>query len=571
MNDTKAVTEAKSTCDGQYLKHLAAAALTWLDHNHQKINTLNVFPVPDGDTGTNMLLTMRSAYEEAAEVEETGVGAVAQALSHGALMGARGNSGVILSQIWRGFARALHEAERFDADQLAAALREACDTAYKGVIKPVEGTILTVSRAMAEAAEAAVAEGTEDLTALLEHIASHAQEALERTPEQLPVLKQAGVVDAGGAGLVVILEGMLMYVQGNALATPDAVVVPVDAHEAHAHGVLPGDEVFEYPYDIQFIVRGENLDVALARATIDAMGVSTLVVGDARTIKVHVHVKDPGQPLSYGVSLGPIDDVVVENMLEQSKAFFGDADASDALSAPSTGIIVPDEGCVEVNPGDIAVIAVVSGDGLTAVYQSLGVASLVTGGQTMNPSTEELLAAIQNLPTDRVVLLPNNKNIMMAAKQASSMAREAGIDARVVPTVTLPQGISALMAFSAEGDLDQVAAAMEESKDLVVTAEVTTAVRSVEIDGVAVQEGQIIGLVDGNLVEAGDDLEQIVFKLLDQMKVTEQELITLYYGNGVSGAQAEALADKLKRRFTEQEVEVILGGQPHYHYILSTE
>lgn len=569
MNDSQLLPENEPVCDGQYLKKLTAAAVSWLDRNHQWINTLNVFPVPDGDTGTNMLLTMRSAYNEIADDEETDAGTIAQALSHGALMGARGNSGVILSQLWRGFARALDDQAYIDAELLALSLREASDTAYKGVIKPVEGTILTVSRAVAEAAEAAAGE-TADMAHILAQVVSKAREALEQTPEQLPVLKQAGVVDSGGAGLVTILEGMLMFVQGTLPATE---IAPSEAgllQDTHTQRALTDEDVFNYPYDVQFIIQGENLDVMKARQFIDEMGDCALVVGDDATIKVHVHVKDPGQPLSYGVTMGTINDVVVENMVEQSQAFFGKAEAPASPDLDALAEIETDH-ILELQAGDIAVIAVVSGTGLSKVYQSLGVASLVPGGQSMNPSTEELLRAIRKLPTDRVILLPNNKNILLAAQQARQVAAEENIDVRVVPTFTLPQGISALMAFQAEGDLDDVAQAMDEAKDLVVTAEITTATRSVEIDGVAVQEGQIIGLIDGMLVEAGNELNAIVLNLLTQMRVTDYELITLYYGNGISDAQAEALAGNLREHFIEQEVEVIHGGQPHYHYILSTE
>jgi hypothetical protein len=565
MTNDLYLTETRLTCDGQSLKNLLAASLSWLEHNHQYINTLNVFPVPDGDTGTNMLLTMRSAYNEIAEMDDASINVVARAISHGALMGARGNSGVILSQLWRGFARAMDDLEYLDGAYLAQGLREACDTAYKGVIKPVEGTILTVSREIAEEAEAA-AEDSDDLIVMMERIVRRANEAVERTPEQLPVLKQAGVVDSGGKGLAVILEGMLMYAQGQyAPSEAPAEAAVVEAVE----GELPGEDVFAYPYDVQFIIKGENLDVSRVRDTINAMGDSTLVVGDTDTIKVHVHVQDPGKPISYGISLGAIDDVVVENMLLQSQAFFGQQDH------PPAGVLVPSSAPntphVEVKAGDIAAVAVVSGEGLTEVYRSLGVAYIVSGGQSMNPSTEQLLEAVTNLPTNQIVILPNNKNILLAAQQAAELAQAQGDDVRVVPTITLPQGISAMMGFNAEGELDKVVQSMSASKDLVATAEITTATRSVEIDNIAVQDGQIIGLIDGKLVQAGNDLNEIVLGLLDKMQVTQYELITLYYGKDVSDADAEALAEHLRERYTEQDIEVVHGGQPHYHYIISTE
>ena len=557
MKRTSAASEQdiKLTCSGQGLRRLAAAALAWLEQNYHKVDALNVFPVPDGDTGTNMLLTMRSAYREIAENELDVVSEIARGLAHGALMGARGNSGVILSQLWRGFARKMEDQADINASQFAAALREAAETAYKGVIRPVEGTILTVSREIADEAEAAVTANPDiDLVALLDRVVTRAYAAVERTPEQLAVLKKAGVVDAGGMGLTILLEGMLMHAQGQSLQLPAEA-----AARAMRPAEAPAAEGLHYPYDVQFLLKGDNLDVDVVREAIDAMGDSTLVVGDSKTIKVHVHVLDPGQPISYAVSVGRITDVVVENMREQYEEFTRTQQA--VMAAPP----------FEIKAGDIAVVAVIAGDGFRHVFKSLGVAHIVNGGQTMNPSTEELLGAILRLPTDRVIILPNNKNIVLTAQQAAEMARVQGFDVRVVPTVTVPQGINALLALNPQGDLDAVAEAMDTRRHDISTAEVTTATRSVEIDGVVAKAGQIIGLIDGDLVHAGDDLDSVVIELAEQMQVGERELITLYYGNGVSAEQAEALAGQLRARYTDQEVEVILGGQPHYHYILSAE
>jgi DAK2 domain fusion protein YloV len=546
-------TEGNLTCDGQLLKRLTAGALAWLEHNHRKIDALNVFPVPDGDTGTNMLLTMRSAYQEIAHNDSSQVGTIARTISHGALMGARGNSGVILSQLWRGFARVVDSVDCFDAGQLAAGLREACDTAYQGVIRPVEGTILTVAREIAEEAAATIEE-TSDLIQMLERLVARAQLAVERTPEQLPVLKKAGVVDAGGMGLAVLLEGTLLYLQGQ------TVELPAEVEAGAVVAPLPEDKM-GYGYDVQFILKGSDMDVQTVREAIDAMGDSTLVVGDGTTIKVHVHVHDPGRPLSYGTALGVLSDVVVENMQEQFEEF------ARAQSAAVLPVPTP----VAVEEGDIAVVAVVSGDGLVRVFQSLGVARIVPGGQTMNPSTEALLGAINNLPTHRVVIFPNNENVVLAAQQAAQMAQGQDIDARVVPTVTVPQGISALMTLNPQGDFEAVVRAMNIAKDQVSTAEVTIATRSVEINGVAAKKGQFIGLLDGDLTQAGDDPTEVVLKLLAQMHAHERELITLYSGNGVSAQQTEDLASQMRAQFPEQEVEVVQGGQPHYHFILSAE
>ena len=356
---------------------MARAGLVWLEQNRDHVNALNVFPVPDGDTGTNMLLTMRSAYARVENSDETHVGRVATQVAQGALMGARGNSGVILSQIWRGLAAELANKETFGATDLAAAFQNASDTAYKGVMRPVEGTILTVIReGAAEAADAA--RKSDDLRFMLERILERCQQALERTPDLLPILRQAGVVDSGGQGLVYIMEGMLRYAQGRLqLNGPTAGIAPLAPGAplpAQARAVPEGGSL-EFPYDVQFILSGRNLNVLEVRARIDAMGDSTVVVGDGNTIKVHVHVSDPGQPLSYGISLGHISDVVVENMQEQMEDIIHTHAAPPALPA---AVVQPDE---------VAVVVVASGAGLAGVFRSLGAAAVVSGGQTNNPST----------------------------------------------------------------------------------------------------------------------------------------------------------------------------------------
>ncbi|RMG96927.1 MAG: DAK2 domain-containing protein, partial [Chloroflexi bacterium] len=502
-------------CNGQQLRKLAHAALVWLEKNHQKVNALNVFPVPDGDTGTNMLLTMKSAYGRIQNNTENHVGKVAGELAHGALMGARGNSGVILSQIWRGLAKALKDKETFNADDLAAAFQQAADTAYGGVMRPVEGTILTVIREGAqEAADAA--RKSKDLRFVLERVLERCQQALERTPEQLPILKQAGVVDSGGQGLVFLLEGMLRYVHGQMhgleTQTTQAAHMPAQAMAVPEGGSL------EYPYDVQFILIGENLDVETVRQTIDNMGDSTVVVGDPQTIKVHVHVKDPGVPLSYGASLGKLTDVVVENMQLQMEEIVNPA-ATPANDPPE----IPE---VTIEPGQIGVIAVAPGEGLAQVFRSLGVAFVVNGGQTNNPSTEEIFQAIQDVPTDKVIILPNNKNIILAAEAARDLSPK---QVAVVPTRTIPQGVAAMICYTPDGDLTTIAANMLSASEQVATGEITRATRSVTLDGVTVNEGEIIGLVNGRLCAAGPDISNILPQILSAMELDEREIISIYY------------------------------------------
>ncbi len=408
---------APRACDGQTLKRMAQAGRDWLDQHHALVNQLNVFPVPDGDTGTNMLMTMRNAIKEVADDDSPHVGHIAARLAHGAMMGSRGNSGTILSQIWQGFAHALRDQPALDAELLVRGLREAADTAYRGVIKPVEGTILTVAREAAEEAEAAYRD-SHDLETVLARVVARAQDAVARTPQMLPILQKAGVVDSGGTGLTYILEGMLRAIQGLPVAA--ANVEAEQPVEDLAEVLAPEDEM-GYGYDVQFIIEGENLNVNVIRAAIDAMGWSTVVVGHEKAVKVHVHVHDPGIPISYGVSLGTISDVVVENMQAQYrdyvKARTGQPD-TPAEAEPESPFGGP------LDRDDIGVVAVASGDGLARVFRQLGASELVMGGQTNNPSTQEILEAIERVPTTKVILLPNNKNIILAAEQAARLATD---------------------------------------------------------------------------------------------------------------------------------------------------
>ncbi|MCB8953861.1 MAG: DAK2 domain-containing protein [Ardenticatenales bacterium] len=554
------------TCNGQQLRKLALASLVWLEKHHQHVNSLNVFPVPDGDTGTNMLLTMRSAYKRIRDTQEMSVGKVSKDLSQGALMGARGNSGVILSQIWRGMAKSLDGKDTFGSQELAQAFVEAADTAYKGVMKPVEGTILTVIReASLEAVDAA--RKSNDLRFVLERTLERAQLALENTPEQLPVLKQAGVVDSGGMGLVYILEGMLRYTTGDTMGVmepPMAQEPAVAVAEMPAQARVAPQEGVENPYDVQFILMGKNLDVLEVRAHIDAMGDSTVVVGDDTTIKVHIHVKDPGIPLSYGISLGHITDVVVENMQMQMEEII--AGGSNEHPEPALALMIEPE--KELQPGQIGVIAVAPGPGLANVFRSLGVANVVDGGQTNNPSTEEIFQAIQDVPTDKVVLLPNNKNIILAAETARDLSPKNVV---VVPTVNVPQGVSALFAYQADGDLEDIATAMRDASAEVSSGEITTATRTVSLDGVDVQEGNYIGLANGRLCAAADTLQNVVAQTLDKMGVDDCELLSVYYGKDVSAAEAEAFSTEIQALHPDLEIELVAGGQPHYFFILGAE
>ncbi len=552
MADEKASTatsqSARLTMDGQDFKLLTKAALAWLRHHQAAINALNVYPVPDGDTGINMVLTMQSAWAEIEHSPERNVGQVARQMAHGALMGARGNSGVILSQIWRGFARSLDEKEVCSAQDLAAACQEASETAYKGVVKPVEGTILTVSRAVADEA-ARTAKETDDLMRVLGHVVFAAHEAVLLTPSLLPVLAEAGVVDAGGQGLFVILEGMLRYMQGEPIAEDVQLAAAVDLVTTAPR---PGE--IGYGYDVQFLIVGQGLDVDAVRQTISEMGECPLVVGDPTTAKVHVHVPDPGVPISYGASLGSLRDVVVEDMQAQYQDFITEQKMTSS-SAVGTA-------------SGIGIVAVVMGDGLARIFQSLGAGATVHGGQTMNPSTNDLLNAAENLQAKQVILLPNNSNVILAAEQACALSSKP---VAVVPSRFAPQGIAAILSFNHQADFETNVATMTSSMEDVETGEVTFATRSATINGIKVADGQIIGLQDGKLRVTGATVEEVVRALLEEMNPADREIITLYYGEDVSESAANTLASHLQQDWPDQEIEVVAGGQPHYHYILSVE
>lgn len=534
------------TMGGQELKQLFVAATTWLEQHAAYINSLNVFPVPDGDSGTNMLLTMQAALREINASPTHSASAICLALSHGALLGARGNSGVILSQIIRGFARAVEKRDSINAHDFSVAMLEGSKTAYKGVVKPVEGTILTVCREAADAAVVAAGQ-TDDLRAVLSKTVDAARASVVRTPMLLPVLKEAGVVDAGGQGLLVILEGALKYLNG------EPMELTAEGQGAMALEHITREE--GWGFDIQFHIRGSNLDVDSIRDKIASMGESALVVGDPSLIKVHVHAPMPGSILDYGCSVGAVTNVVVENMQEQYIDFMAGQKASR-----------PPVTAEEIS--GMTTVAVVQGAGLARVFSSLGVGAVVSGGQTMNPSTQDILKAVDSVKTDEVIILPNNKNIIPAADQAKDLTKKQVV---IIPTRTIPQGIAALLAFNFQSGLEANAQAMTRAAQQIETVEITTATRSVSLDGIEVKQGQIIGLIDGVLRGAGEDKARVALDMLQQAGVANSEIVTIYYGDSVSDAEGKAFADQVHQTFPGQEVEIINGGQPHYHYIISVE
>lgn len=547
---TATAPESGVLCNGRDLKRLLQAGTVWLDRHAATINALNVFPVPDGDTGTNMLLTMQAALAELDSVPDDSASAVAQATAHGALMGARGNSGVILSQLFRGIASGLKGKKQFDGADFAAALKEGSTTAYKGVMKPVEGTILTVGREAAEAAQDAVSDGVRDFTPVMERVVAAARDSVARTPLLLSVLREAGVVDAGGQGLYVILEGALRYLRGEPMDTDELVeAVPTAVVSSPAEGDV------QYGYCTEFILQGQNLDLDEIRERIAGCGDSALVVGDDQTIKVHVHTFRPGDVIGFASGRGTLHNIKIDNMQDQHREYLVMGD--DALGAQT-----------DQEADGVAVVAVVSGSGLCNVFESLGVRTIVPGGQTMNPSTQELLHAIEGLNEKDVVVLPNNGNVVLAAQKAKELSQKNVV---VVPSETVPQGISALLAFNYQADLEKNAEAMDKATHNVQTAELTRAIRSVKINGLEVEEGEIIGLLNGELTAKGKSIEEVAEQILEQMKADEHEIITAYHGEDVTELQAQELIDHLRKNYPEQEWELIDGGQPHYYYIISAE
>ncbi len=540
--------------DGQNFKTLVEASLTWLKTNQQTVNALNVFPVPDGDTGTNMLLTMQSAYNEIASSGEKNVGKIIHAVAQGALMGARGNSGVILSQIWRGIARAADNHDRLDCKMFALALAEGRNTAYKGVVRPVEGTILTVVKDVAAAAEQQANSDPQDMMSLLETVVAAADTSVQHTPELLPVLKQAGVVDSGGKGLFFILEGMLRHLKGQPLETALTSVQPLSAMqmEQGMEEIEPGQD---YEVVVDFRPNGAlNLDEFYSG--LSEIGTSIQVGEGDGFYRMHIHVPTDKryEPIEFTMKLGTITKISMENLLAQMESLSQSQDTKLPLAT--------------VAPGQIAVVAVSPGQGISRIFASLGVASIVQGGQTMNPSTEEIVHAFEDLPTDKIIILPNNKNIILAAQTASTVSVKK---VAVIPCTSVPQGLSAMLRMAPEGDFDRVVREMSEAAKEVVTGEITIATRSVEINGVKVEAGEVIGLLNGKLVTSTDSLEDACLDLLEKGETADRERITLFYGANISRPQVNQIVDKIRAAYPSHEIELHEGLQPHYQFIISVE
>ncbi|MBI2321872.1 MAG: DAK2 domain-containing protein [Chloroflexi bacterium] len=521
-------------------------AAAWLDHHAPAIDALNVYPVPDGDTGVNMSVTLRAALAAAEEADAT-LAAVAQGAARGALMGARGNSGVILSQLLRGFADTLGEAAELTPALLGAGLAHAAHAAYCAVLRPVEGTILTVAREAGRAAGDAAARGA-PLLGVLEAAVDAAEEAVQRTPEQLDVLREAGVVDAGGQGYAVLLAGLLRGLRGE---SPEAVPRPVAVAQRPLH--LPGEEA--YGYCTEFVIVGPGLDLAAVRDGMARLGQSVLVVGDETALRVHLHALDPGPALSYAVERGALTRVKIENMDEQQAAL-GRQPVGSRVAAPATA------------EAALPIVAAVAGEGFAELYRSLGATCVVTGARGTNPSVAELAAAIAATAGREVFVLPNDPNVAPAVEQAARQVERA---VTALPTRDMAQGLAALLAYSPLSTVEDNAAAMRAALDRVRTARVTWAARDAVVGGVALPAGTALALADRRLLAHGADVAQVVMQALAALGADGAELITLYVGRELPEADRRALAERVRVRWPQSAVEVVPGRQPNDYYLLAVE
>lgn len=541
-------TPTLNALSARQLLDVLRGATAFLGCHVEALNAINVFPVPDGDTGTNLHLTMRAAIAEAERASPTGVGETLAALARGALMGARGNSGVILSQILRGFARAAAGEGVLNARGLASALELGSAYAFEAVSVPREGTMLTVIREAAEAARREAAGG--DAEATLQAAIVAAGEAVAKTPDLLPVLKEAGVVDAGGQGVYVLLDGALRALRGEPLPPEEEAFPAADASHAAAAALLAKErDGHPFGFCVEFLIHGERLDRAAVERGLGEIGGSVLVVGNDDLLRVHVHAADPERALALGRGAGQVSDVKVDDMDAQLHRFVEGPPAA----APSP---------------DVGIVAVARGAGLEAALLSVGVTRVVPGGPTMNPSTREVLDAIEACPQERVFVLPDNKNVELVARQAASQTTKR---VTVVPTRSVPEGVAAALAFDPAADDDENARRMAEAAASVRWAEVTLAARATVVNGRLIRRGQPIAIVSGDLTVVEESIEDAVMEAVRQMAAPDATLLTLYVGEGIAGEDARKLADRLHARYPRLEVEMVRGEQPHYPYILSLE
>ncbi len=541
--------------DGVLLKKALSGAAKLLEQNKEEVNSLNVFPVPDGDTGTNMLLTVKSAIKQGLSIEDNDTYKIALATSQGSLMGARGNSGVILSQLFRGFANGLKSSDNIDIKTLANALKQASDTAYKAVMKPTEGTILTVARECGEFAMS-ISKEEKDLVNFMERVIEHGNNTLERTPEMLPVLKQAGVVDAGGKGLMYLLIGAYNAITGVEEYVEEVVVTKKEiVHQDRDH--IDTDDI-KFGYCTEFMINTNYDDIEKFRNELSIQGDSLLVVGGDGIIKVHIHTNNPGVVLEKALTLGELKDIKIDNMrIQHNEILLKDELANLEKDPKKTKI-----------DKKYSFVAVSIGEGIDEVFKGLNVDAIVPGGQTMNPSTEDILKALEKTTGENVIILPNNGNIVLAAEQTKAISSR---NIFVLPTKTIPQGIAALLSFNEEVSIEDNMENMSEAMENVLTGQVTYAVRDTEYKDTKINKDDIIGLSNGDILSTGNDINEVSLNLIEKMIHDDIGIITIFYGSDIDEDKANELSKLLEDRYEDIDIEVVFGGQPLYYYIFSIE
>ena len=542
--------------NGEHLYYMMSNAANKLELQSEYVNSLNVFPVPDGDTGTNMSMTFRAAVKEIEGMDNKNIGEVSKKLAKGALMGARGNSGVILSQILRGISKGLEGKEEADASEFANALLEGSKSAYKAVMRPTEGTILTIVRT---AGEVAVALKEDNITELMREVCRESKIMLDKTPEMLPALKKAKVVDSGGMGLLIILQGMQEALEnGLKVTTGTPQAVKSSAAKAQRSETMSEEDI-KFGYCTEFIILGDSNHAEEFKSKVINKGDSLVVVGYEDVIKVHIHTNNPGKVLEEAVKFGELSKIKIDNMREEHRemleGMYEEADETEE----------------SVAAGEFkkyAFISVAMGEGMKNIFKDLGVDYVIEGGQTMNPSTQDMLEAIEKLNAEHIFILPNNKNIIMAANQAAEISDK---DIRVIPTKTIPQGITCITMFNPEADVEENTEELKEAMEMVKTTSVTYAVRDTEVDGKEIKEGNILGLVEGKIKEVGEDPYKVAEDLIDSLVDEDSELITIFYGKDCEEEKVDALIEKLEGKYEDLDVQCYKGEQPLYYFIMSVE
>lgn len=560
---------AVNTIDAKMLSKMFLAGAKNLENKKEWINELNVFPVPDGDTGTNMTMTIMAAAKEVSAIEKPDMEKLAKAISSGSLRGARGNSGVILSQLFRGFTKGIRDKDEIDIHTLAAAMEKAVETAYKAVMKPKEGTILTVARGVADKAGELVEDGREDLSEFMQEVISHAEYVLSQTPEMLPVLKQAGVVDSGGQGLVEVLRGCYDAFLGKEIELDLSDFRPASA----AVKVEQQDEVdIKFGYCTEFIIllsKTFNIKHEMDfKEYLESIGDSIVVVADDDVVKVHVHTNDPGLAIQKALKYGALSNLKIDNMrLEHQEKLFRESEKEEKNTAENVSEENNTNAAAERKGNGF--IAVAAGEGITEIFKGLGVDYIIEGGQTMNPSTEDMVNAIEKVNAQNVYILPNNKNIILAANQAQYLVEDKNIV--VIPTKTVPQGITAVINFVADLPPEENEAVMTEEIRRVKTGQVTYAVRDTVIDDKEIHQGDYMGIGDSGILSVGTQIEEVTLSMIEEMMDDSLELISIYYGSEVSEEEADVLGQKVNQKYPGCDVELQYGGQPIYYYIISAE